>query len=92
MAAKQIVLKIYGKVQGVAFRYYGRIKAVELHLSGFAQNESDGTVKIVAEGEEKKLEKFIEWCKNGPDDADVEKVEVKWHNPTNEFRDFIIIT
>ena len=73
---KQIVLKIYGKVQGVFFRDSSKKKARELNLSGWVRNESDGTVVIVAEGEEKNLKELIEWCKNGPNHARVDKVEV----------------
>ena len=87
---KQIILKIYGRVQGVSFRDGSRRKAKELHLSGFAQNEPDETVRIVAEGEEKNLQELIKWCKDGPDHAKVEKVDVEWTSPTGEFNDFEI--
>lgn len=87
---KQIVLKIYGKVQGVFFRDGSRRKAKELNLSGSVSNEPDGTVAVVAEGEEKDLKEFIEWCKNGPDHAKVDKVDVEWAEPAGEFDDFTI--
>ena len=87
---KQINLKIYGKVQGVFFRDSSRAEAKELNLSGWVNNETDGTVEIVAEGEDKDLIKFIEWCKYGPDHAEVEKVNIKWLGHTNQFTDFLI--
>lgn len=87
---KQTVLKIYGKVQGVFFRDSSRKKARELNLSGFVRNEPDGTVAVVAEGEEKDLKEFIEWCKNGPDHTKVEKVDIQWLKPTGQFNDFVI--
>jgi len=87
---KRLVIKIYGKVQGVFFRDSSRIKAQELNLSGWAQNESDGTVKMVVEGEDTNLQKFVEWCKYGPDHAEVEKVDVKWFASSGEFADFVI--
>ena len=77
-------------MQGVFFRDSSRRKARELNLSGFALNESDVTVAVVAEGEEKNLEEFIKWCKNGPDHAKVEKVDVEWAEPTGEFGDFTV--
>jgi acylphosphatase len=80
---KQTVLKIYGKVQGVCFRDSSQEKAKELNLSGWVRNEPDGTVIIVAEGEEKDLEELIEWCKNGPNYTKVEKVDVKWTESTS---------
>lgn len=87
---KQIVLKIYGKVQGVFFRDGSRRKAKELNLFGWARNEPDGTVQVVAEGEEKDLKELIEWCQNGSDHAKVEKVDIQWLEPTGQFNDFTI--
>ncbi|MBU0999002.1 acylphosphatase [Patescibacteria group bacterium] len=87
---KQTILKISGKVQGVFFRDSSRAQAQELNLCGWAKNQTDGTVEIVAEGDDKDLLKFIEWCKYGPDHAEVEKVDVKWRNSDNQFTDFLI--
>lgn len=87
---KRVVLKVYGFVQGVAYRHNAQKEAFKLNLRGFVQNEKDGTVKIIAEGEEKKLKKFIDWCWKGSSYAKVEKVEVKWENFKNEFIDFEI--
>lgn len=87
---KRVILKIYGRVQGVFFRDTSRIKAREFNLSGWVRNEPDGTIRIIAEGEDKDLRSFIEWCKYGPDNADVEKVDIKWFAFTGEFNDFEI--
>lgn len=87
---KQIVLKIYGKVQGVFFRDTSRIKAQELSLVGWVKNAPEGTVEILAEGEDKNLRNFIEWCKYGPDHAEVEKVDIRWEEPASQFKDFVI--
>ena len=72
---KHLQIKIYGRVQGVSFRYYGREKARELGLNGIARNEPDGTAYFEVEGEEENLKKFLEWCYKGPETARVEKVE-----------------
>jgi len=87
---KQIILKIYGKVQGVFFRDSSRIQAQEFGLSGWVRNEPDETVRMMAEGEDKNLKKFIAWCKYGPDHAEVERVDVKWLPFAGEFIDFVI--
>lgn len=88
---KQIILKIYGRVQGVSFRDSSRRKARELNLSGWVRNEPDGTVWIVAEGEEEKLKELIEWCKNDSDYAKIDKVDAEWGEFTGQFNDFVII-
>ena len=87
---KRIGLKIWGSVQGVFFRQESRQKAGELGLSGYAQNEPDGTVLIVAEGEESLLKEFVEWCEKGPRQAKVVRTETLWQEPTGEFQDFTI--
>lgn len=88
---KQVVLKIYGKVQGVFFRDSTERKAKELNLSGWVKNEPDGTVRIVAEGEEKDLKELIEWCRaGGAKYARVEKVDIEWLEPSYEFNNFIV--
>ncbi len=87
---RQVVLKIYGSVQGVFFRDSSWKKARELGLSGWVRNESDGIVRIVAEGEEKNLQELAEWCKGGPKHAKVEKMDVRWFEATGGFDDFIV--
>ena len=57
------------------FRDSARRQANELGVTGFARNEPDGTVYIEAEGDEKTLEKFLVWCRQGPAQAKVEKVK-----------------
>jgi len=44
----------------------------------------------VAEGEEEKLKKFIEYCKEGPKFANVENLDVKWEEAKGEFEKFEI--
>lgn len=68
-------IKIYGRVQGIFFRYSAKKTAEKLGITGFARNESDGTVFIEAEGEKEDLEQFIAWCHKGPTLAKVDKVE-----------------
>lgn len=73
---KHINIKIYGRVQGIFFRYSAKLQADSLKVTGFAINEDDGSLFIEAEGEEENLNKFLDWCKKGPSLAKVEKIEV----------------
>ena len=81
-------IKIYGDVQGVGFRYEAKIVADKLGIKGFARNENDGTVHIEAEGEEKDLEKFLEWCRKGPYSARVAKVDFEFGDKPRGFPEF----
>jgi len=85
---KQALLKIYGNVQGVAYRYNAQKTALGLGLKGYAQNMSDGSVQILVQGEEQKIHELIEWAKQGPTLAYVKTVEISWEVPNEYFSDF----
>lgn len=87
---KRLVIRVYGRVQGVFFRHTARLHAEEFGLTGWARNESDGSVTIVAEGEKEFLDKLLEWCRKGPPLARVDDVEVEWKEATGEFNRFEI--
>ncbi|MDP3004007.1 MAG: acylphosphatase [Candidatus Azambacteria bacterium] len=82
-------IKIFGEVQGVFFRHSARLKAREIGITGFVKNELDGAVYMEAEGDEKALGQFLEWCRHGPESAKVEKVE-SFPGNIKGFSDFII--
>ncbi len=84
---RHLNIKVFGQVQGVFFRHSARQKAEELEIKGFVQNEPDDTVYIEAEGEEKNLKKFLDWCRQGPISASVDKLETKGSEIKN-FKDF----
>jgi acylphosphatase len=63
-------------VQGVFYRQSAKEKAIELSLTGFAQNRSDGSVYIEAEGDAAQLNKLVMWCHQGPNRAVVEGVSI----------------
>ncbi len=72
---KHFKIKIYGRVQGLGFRWSSYEKFVDLGLTGKAENGEDGTVEIEVQGEEFALQKLIEWCHKGPMGAKVTRVE-----------------
>lgn len=88
---RQVVIRAYGRVQGVFFRHTARIHAEKLGLVGWARNEDDGSVTMTVEGEEGKLNEFLEWCRKGPPLARVDDVQVTWGEATGEFNRFEIL-
>lgn len=72
---KHYTIQVFGKVQGVFFRASTQDKASALGIVGLVKNEADGSVLIEAEGPEDKLQNLISWCRQGPPQATVEKVE-----------------
>lgn len=88
---QQLHLKIYGRVQGVWFRASAKKAADKLQLTGWTRNCIDGSVEVLAEGNRTDLEKFLAWCRNGPELAKVEKVEFDFQISAPSFHDFQII-
>ena len=84
---KHLNIKIHGRVQGVFFRDSVRRKAEEWGVKGFVRNEADGPVYIEAEGPEEGLEKLVNWSWEGPEMAEVDKVEIEEGDIKN-FEDF----
>ncbi len=74
---KAVLLKISGRVQNVSFRFHTRRKAQEFGVAGFVKNELDGSVYAEAEGEEKSLDQFILWCRQGPTWARVDHINIQ---------------
>jgi acylphosphatase len=76
---------VHGRVQGVNFRYYTRLQAQELGVTGYVRNKWDRTVEVVAEGERGAVEKLLEFIKVGPRGALVRRVDSQWQDPTGQF-------
>jgi len=88
---KEIECKIYGKVQGVFFRAFIKERADILGICGYVENMEDGTVEVVAQGEEEKLKELLELIKKGPTFARVDSVDMSWSDVLQDtFTDFTI--
>jgi acylphosphatase len=70
-----MIITIYGRVQGVGFRYAACKEAEKLRISVSPRNEPDGSLRIEAVGDDAALQKFLAWCRKGPLLAHVERVE-----------------
>jgi len=68
---------ISGKVQGVYFRASSQQMAIECCLSGYAHNLADGDVEVLLCGEERNVDKMLDWLNHGPPQAEVEHVQKK---------------
>ncbi len=75
MIAKRI--RVYGRVQGVGFRWYTAREANRLGVGGWVRNRRDGSVEIHAEGEESAVLALQEWAGSGPSSARVERIEAE---------------
>jgi acylphosphatase len=57
---------VSGKVQGVWFRAATREQALALGLGGHAKNLADGSVEVLAVGDEAALARLERWLWQGP--------------------------
>lgn len=83
-------ITVFGRVQGVFFRAATKAVADQLEIKGYVRNMPDGTVYIEAEGDDFSMESFLEWCAEGPEKAEVEKV-VKTAGELKNYRNFDVI-
>lgn len=72
---------VYGRVQGVGFRYFTWREAEKIGLCGTVRNRLDGSVEVIAQGSEAQLAQFEQWLQHGPKTAKVERVESYPHSP-----------
>ena len=82
---------ISGFVQGISFRYYTKEQAEDLDVNGWVKNLPDGRVEAVFEGEESAVKQVIEFCRHGPNGADVTDVKIHKEKFISEFQDFRIV-
>jgi len=83
--------RVYGRVQGVYFRYFVRTEARKLDLKGYVRNLASGdAIEVQAEGEKTQLDKLLEQLKMGPPGAWVKKVELDWSDYSGQFTSFNI--
>jgi len=87
---QRLTATVRGYVQGVGYRYYVLQQARALGLTGFARNEPDDSVTVVAEGSSSLLTHLIDALRRGPEGADVQDVQTSWGQATQEFPTFRI--
>ncbi len=85
----EIIIK--GEVQKAGYRDFIHEQAFNLELVGNARNLNDRTVKVVCEGDKKKIEKFIESINIIEYPVRVKGIESRYSQPTGEFETFEII-
>ncbi len=85
-----VLLLISGKVQGVFFRDSARKIAQKLNITGWIKNREDDGVEAMISGNEADVQAFINWCKSGPERAEVEEVAVS-KKETTSFKKFEIL-
>ncbi len=84
-------ITVKGKVQGVYFRLTTKAVADQLGVKGFVRNQEDGSVYIEAEGDDFALSSLVDFCKEGPDRAEVEEVDCVEITEVRGFKNFEVL-
>jgi acylphosphatase len=84
---------VHGDVQGVGFRWWTRSRALELGLTGYAANQADGRVLVVAQGPREAGEKLLALLEGGAAwpsrPGRVDKVVHEWSRPAEPLTGFV---
>jgi acylphosphatase len=85
-----VEITVQGYVQGVGFRMYVQQTARAHGIAGQVWNESDGSVKVVAQhADPSELKRFGELMWHGP--GRVDQVQVSEQASTKDYKDFQIV-
>ncbi|PND41348.1 acylphosphatase [Leuconostoc mesenteroides] len=87
---KAIEVDVFGLVQGVGFRWFAQRTAQQHNIVGWVSNQTDGSVKIQAQGSQSDLIDFLSMLEKGPGCySRVDKV-ITTNIPLFETNDFAI--
>ena len=87
-STERLSVRLTGRVQGVGFRHFTRQAAQRLDVAGWVRNESDGSVRVEAEGPREDLEDLLEAVQAGPRSARVEDASSEWGAASGDFDGF----
>ena len=74
----RVSVRVTGRVQGVFFRASTQREAERLGIVGSARNCDDGSVQVLATGEEAAIEQLLAWLAHGPILARVD--DLQWES------------
>jgi acylphosphatase len=74
---------IRGQVQGVGFRAWAELTALELGVEGWVRNCRDGSVEALLTGPEEVVLTMVELCRDGPPGARIEAVDQREAGPAD---------
>lgn len=90
MSKQRLEAIVKGRVQGVGYRLFVKLKADQLGISGYAKNLPNGDVEVIAEGDSKALQALLKELYKGPFLARVDEIKSKINEPKGE-KDFRVL-
>ncbi len=85
---KTISATIHGTIHGVGFKYFVQRCAREYGVNGYIKNEDDGTMTVLASGNDSKVETFLNQIEkgNGFSNVDFIVISILENSTLKEFK------
>ncbi|MGD2170082.1 MAG: acylphosphatase [Chlamydiota bacterium] len=87
---KELHAQFKGIVQNVGFRAHIQKAADKRNVTGYVKNLKDGSVELVAQGEEEELQGLLEEIKDNPGSAKIDSVKASLKAPLKSYNAFSI--
>ena len=84
-------LLIFGKVQGVGFRYWLYVKAIKKNIRGYVKNRISGEVEALLIGNDEDVNEVIKQCEKGPHSSNVTQVKIQDYKQEYSKKSFDIL-
>ncbi|MDL9936227.1 acylphosphatase [Gordonia sp. ABSL1-1] len=84
----RLIAHVHGRVQGVGFRWWTRSRALELGLEGYASNQPDGRVLVVAEGARRAVADLLTALRSGQTPGRVDLIVDRLDLPRGDLTGF----
>jgi acylphosphatase len=87
---KRLQAIFHGYVQGVGFRFAVEKISRQFAVTGYVRNMTNGTVEVVAEGQERELQEFLQALRQSSLGPNILDVEVTWPEASGQWRNFTV--
>ncbi|MFB4169154.1 acylphosphatase [Virgibacillus sp. JSM 102003] len=82
---------VSGRVQGVGFRYTTQQIAIKYNLTGWVQNQPDGTVELEVEGNKSSVDTFLKALEDSNNQfIRIDDMNVETLKDNKDYKSFII--
>ena len=83
---------IFGKVQGVGFRYWLYEKAIKKNIRGWVKNKITGEVEALLIGNDEDVNDVIKQCERGPSPSNVTQIRIQDYQQEYSKKSFDILS
>jgi acylphosphatase len=87
---KRLHAVVRGRVQGVGYRATTAQQGRQHGVAGWVRNLMDGSVEVVAEGDDQVMLAFVDYLRRGPNGARVTNVDTEWTDARSDLQGFEI--